>query len=300
MQLCIFCREPTCWLFSAKDYATDDTTERRLNWCPRCDFGRIEGEFTPGQIAHFYPPGYYTHSSAPELTSQKTFFQKAILNLAWRLDDGRPFDPSELPGGSSVCDIGCGSGAALRQFKSAGYRTTGIDPDQQARAAATDAGEILPGTAEDLPNLGTFDVVLMSHVLEHCIDPSKAIANAKSILGPNGTLVIEVPNNAAIGFRWFRAAWPWSDIPRHLNFFTRGSLDDLLSQHGLTVTKTVYVGFTRQFGTWWRERQQNIWQKTGTGKVPNFTIAAWWLLFRSVFADDDRKYDSIRVHAISR
>ncbi len=52
----------------------------------------------------------------------------------------------------------------------------------------------------------------MSHVLEHCRDVNITISNCRDILGPDGVLVIEVPNCAALGFQQQLGAWPWSDI----------------------------------------------------------------------------------------
>jgi len=168
-----------------------------------------------------------------------------------------------------------------------------------ARIAAGDAGEIFNGTAEMLPvELAdrSFDAVLLSHVLEHCSDPSNAIRNALTLLSPTGTLVIEVPNSQALGFAMFGALWPWSDIPRHLNFFTESSLRALLSKHGLIVSSIKYVGYTRQFSAGWISKQNKIQAVLNNSKT-NFDRAAWLLLLRSMFARAAQRYDSVRVHA---
>jgi SAM-dependent methyltransferase len=215
------------------------------------------------------------------------------------MDSGVRFHPSEIKYGRTVCDVGCGNGNDLRLFKELGYKTIGIDPDPSAREAAKDSGDIFPGTAENLPKelVGKkFEVVLMSHVLEHCNDPSRAIANAKSLLAPNGTLIVEVPNNAAIAFSTFKAHWPWSDIPRHLNFFTDNSLQKLLSCAALSVEKIFYVGYARQFMPDWLLMQRNIWDKISERPSTSFELASWLLLARSMFAPPRKKFDSIRIH----
>ncbi len=283
---CLLCGFHTQKLFSAQDRAIASPETFDLRWCGVCDLGRLAGEFTPGQIATFYPIDYYTHTAATPKSERISILERTLIHAAWRRDDGQDFDPAELKAGNTVCDIGCGNGGALRKFKAAGYRTVGIDPDGAAREAAKDAGEIYAGTAEDIPQLGSFDVVLMSHVLEHCIDPSEAVAKAKSILAEKGTLVIEVPNNAALGFRWFGPLWPWTDIPRHLSFFTDRSLSILLERNGLKITKTYYTGYTRQFAPGWRRQVQS-------------SLSGWPLLARSAFSTDRLKYDSIRVHAVN-
>jgi len=253
-----------------------------LFWCANCDFGRLEGDFSPEQISEFYPSNYYTHSKAATAAAPWSLTERALVHLAWRNDRGAAFGPSEITG-TSVCDIGCGNGYNLRQLAKFSKRV-GIEPDDAARLQAKDAGDIFSGTAEDLPITGKFDLVLMSHSLEHCIDPVKAVSNARSLMTDTSTLVIEVPNNAALGFRWFKGRWLWTDIPRHLSFFTEASLRTLFSNLDLELTKTVYLGYSRQFDPKWRAH------------TPEFR-SGWPLLAATAFAPASRKYDSIRVHA---
>ena len=303
MPRCPICNGETTFRFSALDYARpNDQTERKLNWCARCDFGRLGGEFYPTEVSTFYPDDYYTHGAAgnapqPELS----FLERLRTHLAWRIDWGRDFHPNEIEAcGGAVCDIGCGAGNVLRLWKEAGYQTFGIEPDPIARLRAIEAGEIFDGTAENPPKAilnRKFDIVQMSHVLEHCIDPFAAIANAKQMLAKDGTLIIEVPNNAALGFSMFQAAWPWADIPRHLNFFTDTSLRLLLQSNGLMIHQTIYTGYTRQFAPNWIAKQSEIWRAIKTDRTPNFEIATWSLLLRTALSKDRCKYDLIRVHA---
>jgi SAM-dependent methyltransferase len=151
----------------------------------------------------------------------------------------------------------------------------------------------MQGAAEHLPTAlvrNSFDVVHMSHVLEHCIDPRKALAEARSLLAPNGTLVIEVPNNEDADFG---PTWPWADVPRHLNFFTRQSLTGLLASEGLRVTATHFVGFSRHYHPRWWQMQSDISGVIG-GPKP---IKRWIDLIASLLRQQRSCYDSVRVHA---
>jgi len=198
------------------------------------------GNFLPEEISKFYEIPYYTHGSTDQASREKTLLERVVTHLAWRADRGMQLSPSELgpSRGRTLCDLGCGDGSHLSGFGKAGFRVVGVEPDPAARKAAEQLADVFDGTAENLPAEianRRFDVVLLSHVLEHCIDPLKAIANIKSILAPNGMIVIEVPNNAARGFSRFKAAWPWTDIPRHLNFFTEISLGAALAKQDVSV-----------------------------------------------------------------
>jgi 2-polyprenyl-3-methyl-5-hydroxy-6-metoxy-1,4-benzoquinol methylase len=300
MSKCLLCGLEIRPLFSARDYIGDDSTVFHLNWCARCEFGRLDGNFKPEQVTSFYPKNYYTHGVLDKTPDPSTPMEKLRVYIAWRRDHGHKLGPEELPKYRSVCDVGCGDGYNLRQFSRFGYETVGVEPDAIARSRANESGAILNGTAEALPDElsgKTFDVVLMSHVLEHCIDPKRAIANARRLIKPNGRLVIEVPNNGAKGFSTYHDLWPWTDIPRHLSFFTERSLRSIIQTNGMKVEMVRYVGYVRQFAPEWIHKQREIWYRTRSGRTPNFNFKAWLLLASTAFSSDARKYDSIRIIA---
>src|SRR5665213_180350 len=184
MTNCTLCGLESDPLFATTDHARPDTkTEYLLSWCQRCSYRQIDRTFDPEEISTFYPSNYYTHSTEPTKFRKATSGEKLRTAIAWRFDQDSDFRPSEISlDYKSICDIGCGKGDHLRMFKALGFRTVGIEPDRQARLAADGAGAIFDGTAEDLPRdmvSDHFDVVLMSHVLEHCDDPIKAVSTPK-------------------------------------------------------------------------------------------------------------------------
>jgi SAM-dependent methyltransferase len=189
----------------------------------------------------------------------------------------------------------------MSAFKRAGYDAVGIEPDAAARSLANQYGEVLEGTAEALPAKVAgmqFDVVLLSHVLEHCIDPAAALRNVKRLLAPGGTAIIEAPNSAALAFETNGPGWFFADIPRHLQFFTQTSLRRALEVAGMRVARVIYSGYARQFTPEWLAAQKEIRAHTGLNGIGRGTGSAWGLLVRTAFARDARKYDSIRVHAV--
>jgi predicted TPR repeat methyltransferase len=92
-----------------------------------------------------------------------------------------------------------------------------------------------------------FDVIVMRHVLEHCIDPNRVLTKAAALLNAQGLLICEVPNNTAQGLRQSGAAWMMLDVPRHLHFFTGPTLVAFCRRAGLDVVSTSYAGYSRQF-----------------------------------------------------
>ena len=82
----------------------------------------------------------------------------------------------------------------------------------------------------------TFDLIVLSHVLEHLAAPAAVLARLRDALTPNGLLYVEVPHvpenahTAHLDSPWA----PRHDEP-HLTFFTAGSLQKLLERSGLVA-----------------------------------------------------------------
>jgi SAM-dependent methyltransferase len=141
-----------------------------------------------------------------------------------------------------ILDVGSGPGYFLSTGKKRGWETLGIEPSIQAAEYATQKLGLLirneflhAGT----PNLGTFDAVHMSEVIEHLPDPKGMLTICHGLLRHGGLLSIVVPNDfnpiqktlhEHMGFK------PWWVAPQHhLNYFNASSLAGLLERVGFKV-----------------------------------------------------------------
>ncbi len=86
----------------------------------------------------------------------------------------------------------------------------------------------------------SYDVIILSHVLEHFADPAGLLAQVAGALAPGGIAIIEVPNDVD-GIE--RLNGP--DEP-HLAFFEQSSLRELLERSPLDVLKVEPAGPTFQ------------------------------------------------------
>lgn len=302
-----------------------DGQTHQLYWCNSSQYGMLYPRPSAEAVTASYDvDDYYTHDStfsedAPARNQDKPkFFDWCLRRIGWQIDNSIEIrgdwfeqhfpDPTKR---GRVLDLGCGSGKILLRFHQKGFtETIGIEPDPTARAVAASHGlTVLDGTAEALPSelLGQqFDVILMTHVLEHTVDPVQATKNATSLLAPGGKLIIETPNNLAIGLEEAGITWRWLDVPRHLNFFTPQSLKTMcvMADANLSPSVTEFRGFYRQFTADWVADEQRIWDKYhAAGKqskslpARNRSLRSWRLLWRTLFAPDERRYDSVRVIA---
>jgi SAM-dependent methyltransferase len=163
------------------------------------------------------------------------------------------------PAGRRILDIGCGDGAATSLIATGRrqHHVIGVDWSTRAIEQARAHGFDLISAGVDPPGLpiatGTIDLVVMSELIEHLVDTDAALAEARRVLRPGGTLLLSTPNLAAWHNRVLIAfgvqpifsevslrgiyGRPGSQVVGHLRLFTRRALVGLLRANGFTAIK---------------------------------------------------------------
>jgi ubiquinone/menaquinone biosynthesis C-methylase UbiE len=141
-----------------------------------------------------------------------------------------------------LLEIGCGAGEQLLTLKNAGWDVIGVDFDPAAVAAARSRGlTVVLGDLRDANfDSDSFDAVVMSHVIEHVVDPVSLLAECRRVLKPQGAFVTITPNAKSWGHRTFRASWRGLEPPRHLTVFTPCALRLAIKTAGMVPTRTHY------------------------------------------------------------
>jgi SAM-dependent methyltransferase len=146
-------------------------------------------------------------------------------------------------GAGTLLEIGPGTGAFLNYARNAGWRVIGVETARFAaeKIARQYGVDVRCGTLSTVDLEGKqFDVVHMSHVLEHFIDPAASLRIIHKVLKPGGHVIIEVPNEFEnLQFRLSKALGrlrPYPVRSTHVFFFSPSSLRRLLQQSRFTVT----------------------------------------------------------------
>jgi SAM-dependent methyltransferase len=107
-----------------------------------------------------------------------------------------------------------------------GWDVAGVEVDPAAASAARDGfGLKVWATLGEAVEAGDrFDVITMSHVLEHVPDPRAFLILAAEALVPGGQLLAVTPNAESAGHRLFGADWFPLEVPRHLVIFAPRAL----------------------------------------------------------------------------
>jgi len=147
-------------------------------------------------------------------------------------------------GGSRLLEIGCGSGRKLELLRELGWETQGVeqDPNAVANCVSKNLDVSCGALKEQNYKDDSFDVVIMSHVIEHLHDPRATLIEIRRILKPGGLLSMTAPNINSLGARYFGKAWIGWDPPRHIHDFSPVSITALVKSAGFSevnITTTI-------------------------------------------------------------
>lgn len=149
---------------------------------------------------------------------------------------------SHLQKGSSILEIGCGEGILLNELKREGFNVSGIEPSETATQRARVKGlDIYQGYfPHEAVADKTYDLIIMSHVLEHLNDPHEVLSNINRTLRKDGMLLLVQTNFKGLiprlqANRWY--AW----VPeQHFWHFTPKGVMNLVRQHEMVLVETKY------------------------------------------------------------
>jgi SAM-dependent methyltransferase len=147
-----------------------------------------------------------------------------------------------------ILDIGAGYGHVLHAMgqRYPGAARVAIESADSCRRhlESLDIEVVRESVEEFVPHSNrTFDLIVLSHVLEHFADPKGVLALLRSALDPDGVLCLEVPN-AVCDSRDRLLFHPWiseCDEP-HITFYSTLTLSRLVQYAGYEVVACETVG----------------------------------------------------------
>ena len=194
-------------------------------------------------LKEYYNLKYYQNQSGNYRNNYSsdeiTFFKNKEVQKLYILEKYLNFSKS------NILDIGCGEGFSIGHFYKEGWDVLGIDfssfgiknnnPEMVNFFIEGDLIDIM----KDLHrNSKLFKVITLNNLLEHVLDPEYTIELACSLLDPNGVLIIEVPNDFSNFQRFLKDNQFinddfWVAYPDHLSYFTKTSLNNLLTSKNM-------------------------------------------------------------------
>ena len=247
----------------------------RMVHCERCGLRFLSPRPTQRQRDWLYEQEY--HSGLPgehgetRFASVKADQDLALVRFGRYLAQVEGIRRTKREGRARLLDIGAGTGQLLELARERGWDVSAIE--RSGEACQYLAGRYGPGSVagRDLTDLegaaGSYDAVVMAHVIEHMPDPLGALAMAHHVLVPGGRLLVATPNEASlyewlwqvrqrrrgasaanhyVAIAWREGCWYREPVQydarsliefqilttEHLYFFTRRTLGEMLRRAG--------------------------------------------------------------------
>ncbi|WP_374047720.1 class I SAM-dependent methyltransferase [Aestuariibaculum sp. YM273] len=178
---------------------------------------------------------YISHTDAKRNAFEKVYHLVRSYALNKKLQLINSFQSES----KTILDVGCGTGDFLQTAQNNGWTIFGVEPNKEARGVANQKTN---DSVFDIDQLSKFephifDVITLWHVLEHLPNLEKQVSVFKTLLKPNGTLVIAVPNFKSYDAKYYKSFWAAFDVPRHLWHFDANSISKLFATVAMEVEK---------------------------------------------------------------
>ena len=195
--------------------------------CKECGFCFADTYATEQDYAFYYENSNY-YSQKPQTSDYENILNKWIALFASVSKD------------KIILDMGFGNGELLVKLKNNGFvNLCGIDTSREGvellRKQNIDArfGSIYDSVPTDLEN--KVDIMIMSGVFEHLLEPADALLKARAYLNDNGMLICLVPNMDNLAKTSLSLSYFFHH--EHINYFTYHSLINFMQLGGFKEKK---------------------------------------------------------------
>ncbi len=198
---------------------------RRLDECSRCRLLFFNPQPSQEELSAIYSEGYLLGEGTQGLSERVPRLKRAGARILLGLISD--YSGRRDGTGKRLLDIGCGGGFLLAEAAAEGYDVTGTDVSAEllGKAASLARRAVLhhqDAETLDLPQ-ESFDVCVLSDVLEHVRDPLAVLNRVWRFLRPGGIVLVAAPSLDSFSARIMKDKWVEFKV-EHLFYFGRSNL----------------------------------------------------------------------------
>lgn len=230
---CVLCKSKNVILWH--DGTRDDKTAKVYK-CKQCGLIFVSSYFKPDIVCDkLYIEGGMHTNNDDNMTIEE---RKAVYIEE---DIRRANDIKSYLLGKKVLDFGCSYGGFLDAAVKYANSVVGCEIEQEAVEYCRNLGYSI---LEDIDeNSDSYDVIVMSHVIEHLINPEKYLEKIVKHISKDGYLILEFPNadEVLVNIYDSHAYKDYTYWTQHVCLYNEHTISMLLNNVGFTVEEVKYI-----------------------------------------------------------
>jgi len=212
--------------------------------CTNCGLISANPRMTDNEYSKFYGTSFYIDVYAPQINKEELNYDQYTIHEIIK---------PHLDQINSIVEVGCNRGYLLYPYFLANKKVIGYDLSKDCVEIGKKKGlDLRVGSISEIKE--KFDLIILSHIIEHFTHPLNEIKKILDHLNENGLVYIEVPNIEYFGINMLENA--------HTYYFTRDTLMYYMGICGLVVVSET-ENFTNKginganFGILFTKKQQS-------------------------------------------
>ncbi len=219
--------------------------------CKVCDLPRVKKIALQANLAYFCCSNCLYCEKQPEsgsvhadfVTSQQAYYEDPLVDpfsepesvIAEKIKSRIAVTKKYIASGSSILEVGPGSGKFLNWAIEAGYDCTACEQSSILTTSLRARGfNVLKGEFEQVSLEGVFDAICSFHIIEHVESPAMHFEKALRLTRPGGYMIVATPNAGSWEQRLFPVLSANFDSA-HLHVLSKKSLAILSSKAGWDI-----------------------------------------------------------------
>jgi len=265
--------------FKVKDHSVSGE-EFKLLYNKEFDFLETFPQPSLEQLPKYYKSDdYISHTDSQRNLFENVYHLVRKVSLKRKLKLINSYSSEE----KKLLDVGSGTGDFLQIAQKNKWAVSGIEPNEKARTIANTKTNNSVFEVSHLLKFKkqSFNVITLWHVLEHLPKLDEHISILRSLLKPEGTLIIAVPNYNSYDAKYYKEFWAGYDVPRHLWHFSQSSVSKLVEKEKMKVVKTLPMKFDSYYVSLLSEKYKSGWMN-----IFNAFRVGWLSNFKAKHSSD--------------
>lgn len=247
---CPLCKNQGNIDFIGQDFMFDRTKYYKYLKCDLCSISYQAPIPNLKQIKSYYPDSYenFEDPKKPKFSlaekvrlsfhhNYSGLIKNTYVNKIFSLLIPKDKSLIDYVQNGKFLDIGCGNGSRLLKMKKLGWHVFGVELNTFAyqKCIKNDLNVQNKPLEQAVFKKNYFDVIYMSHLIEHLNNPDEIINICSNLLKKGGKLYINTPNNNALGKKIFNKYWFANEVPRHIILYSKKGIKKLTRNHKFQI-----------------------------------------------------------------